>query len=603
MDNQKKASGSPPLTPYDPDRTSVITNRTDLIQALCDAAQLEHGLCCAYLYAAFSIKRRVDEGVPPHRLPDLRTWESTLLLIARQEMDHLGTVANLLTAVGGMPYMQNPSFPIATDRYGQLPALPLEKFSQDTLKRFLQFEQPEWAHLADIIQNQLEKAKSHLQGLDIVCQLICSETEWLAGDVWAPEGGTMVLKCRVRDDSGLTISYDHPEDFGQEMWTRWQTPHAPQGQEFQTARGSVVNTYIEIPTYTGAELKWVWRFFYETFRTFDEDDATAQGIELMLGGPGTNAIRDALDKLQSVTIHPDTGLRSIQPKYSTLGGFYRQIRKGFLRLCHNPTGDTIFTGFQTANPDIGVNDRNVHDMNLAKVSDLDSALGAINEIIETGEGYYNKRVASHYVRLNAVLVDLAKLAQEPESFDPARETVGNPITGVTRNPKPACTLLQNPGAKAVGEIFDAIYAITLQMVTRFFTFPDDKVLEGMAFGPLMTMAIRPLAEILTELPVADNSDQKAGPPFQSPTRDLLHPHRLAAWSVFAERLEQIAKTCEKTAPILSRDPKNPQHKDADLTDRLMFISRNVAFIAQRLKTAVAEAKAGKSAPPSTATGK
>jgi len=96
-------SGTPGLPSQslksDPDRSSVITTRSDLIQALCDAAELEHGLCCAYLFAAFSIKRRTEEGVPPHRLADLRNWESVLLLIARQEMEHLGIVANLLTAI------------------------------------------------------------------------------------------------------------------------------------------------------------------------------------------------------------------------------------------------------------------------------------------------------------------------------------------------------------------------------------------------------------------------------------------------------------------------------------------------------------------------
>lgn len=221
-------------------------------------------------------------------------------------------------------------------------------------------------------------------------------------------------------------------------------------------------------------------------------------------------------------------------------------------------------------------------MDLPTVSNLDSALAAIEEIIETGEAAFNKRVVSHYVRLKKLLKDFESVMEEGGSFEPARSIVENPVTG---HAKPRCTLLEHPDAVAVAEIFDATYEITLQMVARFFAFPDDKVLEGMAFSPLMTMAIRPMAEILGELKAAEHSDQRAGPPFQSSARDILHPHRLAAWTVFGERLQQIALVCTEVQKNL-----RPEHKVAG--ERLTFISKNISFIASRLKTAVAQAKAG-----------
>jgi len=166
-------SGSPGLTPQSPEpdaaRSSIITTRTDLIQALCDAAQLEHGLCCAYLFAAFSIKRHPEEGVPAHRLADLRSWESVLLLIARQEMEHLGIACNLLTAIGGMPYLQNPTFPIAANRYGELPGLPLQRFSEKTIRRFFTFETPEMIHLRQVIRSRI-KSEDYATALVIACK-------------------------------------------------------------------------------------------------------------------------------------------------------------------------------------------------------------------------------------------------------------------------------------------------------------------------------------------------------------------------------------------------------------------------------------------------
>jgi Ferritin-like len=591
LDNPPLAPG-PPTQPAgsDLDRVSVITNRSDLIQTLCDAAQLEHGLCCAYLFAAFSMKRRADEGVAPHRLADLRSWESVLLLIARQEMEHLGIVCNLLTSIGGMPYLQNLTFPIAANRYGDLPQLPLQRFCRETIQRLLSFETPEWVHIADIILGRIQATKNARAALLTACQQICVEMEWAAGDFWEPKEGTFV--CLMRVTGGLKISYG-PE-VGQDLWTRWQTPHAPRGQALkakQILNSSVVNTYVEIPVYVGTELKGLWRFFYETFRTTDEDDPLAEALEGILSGPNPDSLRDQLLDFPTIPVQTDTGLRGIQARYSTIGGFYRQIRKGFMRLCyrdHQPTGEGLFTGFQTGNPDIGIQDRNVHDMDLPTVSDLDSALAAINEVIETGEACSNKRVASHYVRLRKLLQDYDAVMAQTANFDPARNTVENPITARTRlvQNRPGCTLLDHPDAVAIAEIFDATYEITLQMVARFFAFPDDKVLEGMAFGPLMTMAIRPLAEVLSEINASENSELKAGPPFQSAARDMLHPHRIAAWTVFGERLQQIALTCAQVQQNLQ-----PEHKQAG--ERLTFISKNINFVALRLKTAVEYVKAGK----------
>ena len=299
MDIQPGTPGSPSQPPLaDPDRSSVIRTRSDLIQALCDAAQLEHGLCCAYLFAAFSIKRRPEEGVPPHRLADLRTWESVLLLIARQEMEHLGIVCNLLTAIGGMPYLQNPTFPIAADRYGELTGVPLQRFSEETIQRFLVFETPEVSHLRKVILS-LIAGKNHQTALSIASEQICAEMEWAAADVWVPKGGTFVPTLRVT--GGLKIPYG-PE-IGQEMWSRWRTPHPPKGEDLQakqTLNASVVNTFVEIPSYHGSELKAVWRFFYETFRTVDEDDALAEAVELLLSELALYSLRDELDNVANL---------------------------------------------------------------------------------------------------------------------------------------------------------------------------------------------------------------------------------------------------------------------------------------------------------------
>ncbi len=123
-----------------------ISNRADLIQALTVASQLEHGLMLMYLYAAFSMKAFPEElagNAEPEVLRNkLRNWESRILLVARQEMEHLGFVCNMLSVIGGPQYFERPNFP-QTPMYWpvDLP-IELEKFGVSALVRFLQYEKP-----------------------------------------------------------------------------------------------------------------------------------------------------------------------------------------------------------------------------------------------------------------------------------------------------------------------------------------------------------------------------------------------------------------------------------------------------------------------------
>ena len=83
--------------------TGGIEHREALIYTLGKAAELEHLVMLQYLFAAFSLKQRVDEGLTPETLAAVQRWRKTLLEIGEQEMLHLALVQNLLTAVGAAP--------------------------------------------------------------------------------------------------------------------------------------------------------------------------------------------------------------------------------------------------------------------------------------------------------------------------------------------------------------------------------------------------------------------------------------------------------------------------------------------------------------------
>jgi hypothetical protein len=62
------------------------------------AAEIEHSLLAQYLFAAYSFG---GPNVPAGRHADVRAWQETILGIAKEEMGHLITIENLLTALGG----------------------------------------------------------------------------------------------------------------------------------------------------------------------------------------------------------------------------------------------------------------------------------------------------------------------------------------------------------------------------------------------------------------------------------------------------------------------------------------------------------------------
>ena len=72
-----------------------IDTREELINALHEAIQIEHGLMLQYLYAALSCKRFPHEGLDDRQTEVVRDWEGRLLKIVRDEMAHLATACNL----------------------------------------------------------------------------------------------------------------------------------------------------------------------------------------------------------------------------------------------------------------------------------------------------------------------------------------------------------------------------------------------------------------------------------------------------------------------------------------------------------------------------
>ena len=120
-----------------------IENRAQLIYLLTEAAELEHGIMCCYLFAAFSMKRDVQEGISEEQLTFVRRWRRTILQISIEEMLHMCLACNLLTAVGGAPHLRRPNLPVSPKAYPPSFKLELAPFCWQSLENFIFIERPE----------------------------------------------------------------------------------------------------------------------------------------------------------------------------------------------------------------------------------------------------------------------------------------------------------------------------------------------------------------------------------------------------------------------------------------------------------------------------
>src|SRR5215207_5259894 len=156
-----------------PEAAFVIEHREALVYMLCEAAELEHGIMCQYLFAAFSLKQREDEGLTPHELEAVTRWRRLIAHVATEEMLHLALVHNLLSAIGAAPHLSRPNLPAPAHHYPAGVNLTLVPFGERALQHFMFLERPEGMELegAESIDAPLHDAVPLMAEGDIVPQL------------------------------------------------------------------------------------------------------------------------------------------------------------------------------------------------------------------------------------------------------------------------------------------------------------------------------------------------------------------------------------------------------------------------------------------------
>ena len=412
----------------EPSRPAPDPDRDTLRALLWDACELEHQLMLQYLFAAFTLRKFPEPGTGVEaQLEAVRRWGSTVMLVARQEMEHLALANGILAAIGEDPFFPRDNIPSQT-RYFKgenrveardaggpaAKAAPeprpldipfvFDRFSERTMGRFVCAESPDW---------------EHVQGTDMY-------PAWcFASDT--PRKG---LRARLRPPEGL----------------------GPAG--LPESRSHV-------------------------------DRLPPPVAEGLLGA--------------AVPVHPGT----IPELYGRIDALLQKHPEYF----------------------VGHRDRQVfipveYQISVIKITDYASAHAAIDQIVEEGEGIdAPPGYESHFARFFAVHQEVQELMGA--GFDPALP--------VHRNPVPGRGWLNY--TREVSEVFDYAYVTLLYVLTSLYrnyarrerTPFLTEALQNVAFGPFMTMIVRPIAEVLVHLKIRrGRKSETAGPAFRiTPEEELM----------------------------------------------------------------------------------
>jgi hypothetical protein len=383
----------------------VVESREHLWYLLTEASQLEHMIMCQYLYAMFSLKLNVEEGLTEEQAAAAARWRRTLSGICIDEMLHLALVANVMAAIGAAPTVSRPNFPQRSGYFPPTVQLDLLPFGEAALTHFLYLERPEGMERVDA-----------------------------------------------------------------EGFVPMAPPHDP--------------------------------------------------------------------------LAPDEALPRVQD-FATVGHLYRGIAQGLSHLVDRFGERAVFVGEPRAQarPEL------FRWPQLIAVTDLESALAAIEEIIDQGEGARGDWHEAHYGRFLDMWSELRELTVADPTFVPGRDVKAAFVRQPYDVVEPQ-TLVTDPAARAVAELFNLAYEALLQVLTRFFTHTDEtdeqlEVLVGSAFA-LMTDVMRPLGSSLTGMPVGEeHPGRTTGPCFEMyyPMGNFV-PWRDSAWAVLTERVSVLADRCD-----------------------------------------------------------
>jgi hypothetical protein len=459
-----------------------IHSKPQLLAALQEAAEIEHQLMIQYLYAAFSMKKRPDDHCTPAQYEYVRRWGSTLLMVARQEMEHLALVNGLLSALGAAPWFSRENIPRQSRYYLGANMAPFkapaskvtpcdvpfvfERFNLASMGRFVCMESP---------------------GYDTLKASGDPIPTWCFGTREHPCPGHALAKA------------------------------APGAGRYPPSRS-------HLAAFAPAPLQ----------------AAAAAAVRAASSGAAGKAASGVTAGDAAAAAAVAAAADSIAP--GTIQQLYDEIQAALHRL---PAGE-LFTGDPQRQVFVPVE----YQINIFPITDVASADVALELIVEEGEGIdAPPDYQSHYKRFFDIHSELSRLLREDPGFEPSLPLLFNPAPGD----------VTNRVALQIFEIFNDTYATLLFLLTSLYrnfqpaasqtSYPYlSLALQEAAFGPMMTMLVRPLAEILAYTRAGDGV-HTTGPNYHLSDDDLRRlegdPEELDDINFFLDRFGVIIGRLER----------------------------------------------------------
>jgi hypothetical protein len=258
-------------------------------------------------------------------------------------------------------------------------------------------------------------------------------------------------------------------------------------------------------------------------------------------------------------------------EYATVGHLYRGIEEGFRHLVEKQGAQEIFIG----PPKAQATQAYFSWPELIPVTDLASAIKAIETIVEEGEGARGDWRNAHYGKFLQVYNEYLDFKTQDPDFEPAR-SIKPAFVRQPADTGPA-TLISDPITAGVSNLFNASYATLLSILNRFFlhggeTDAEFTLLSDIAVD-IMFSVIRPVGILLTTLPIGPHEPGiNAGASFET-YRLGSHPlpQRYGAWIIIHERLVELAAFCAelKIHPSVSQALTIVETSLLDLANRML----------------------------------
>jgi hypothetical protein len=527
--------------PHEP-RRALISTRAQLIDALRLAVELEHNLMCQYLFAAYSVKKLPGEDISQVELERARRWESLITLIARQEMEHLGLALNLLTAIGGTPSLSRPNFPQPSTYYGQTHIQStLTKCDRATMERFQRFEAPDALAYPD-------------------------------------QAGALALSGRREASAGQHPSHELKDlEFHK---SRAERPR-PTGGRLSASEDQPLP-----PIDPEAAYEWC------RFEPRQPVEAVARLLE-----QGSQARHQ---ERRDAALGGKVGLSPQPFVVESVQDLYQDIHAGFVHLSRELGESNLFIGKRTwqifggpTSPQYGsMSDLNQYGLDVIGVTDLRSAIQVIRMILEQGEGIQappSYLPHTHFCMFTRIVEEMKAYGMEERA---SRPVVANPMTQYRPDVslRDEVNLITHPDTLPVAQVFNDCYEVMLTLLLYLYsdavkTQAQTSALMDAAFFPLMTMFVRPLAELLTEMPAFDDGRPgNAGPGFELSGDVLNVPTFDGTWTMFQERIDSLSNQLQVIVERGDRwlglpGQKVPTPNESRIFKRLAYISQNMQRLA------------------------